>query len=83
VILQHRTFCKVLKRSPVPEGEEEKSQTLAFHFYLGPIRFGCIVNVPRNGRDTAPVYIQMEVHVKTRDWTSIPVDGKPEGSNDP
>jgi hypothetical protein len=79
VILQHRTFCKYLKRTSIKEGEEEKSETLLFHFYLGPIRFGCIVNIPRNGRESAPVYIQMDVHLKTRDWTDPPSDVKTSG----
>lgn len=75
MVFQHRTYCK-FSRIAIKNGEETKSEILVFHFYLGPIRFGCIVNIPRNGRDSAPVYIQLSFPTpsKSRDWTVIDED---------
>jgi hypothetical protein len=70
VILQHKVFCK-LKKSTTREGEEVKSDIITFHFYLGPCRIACIVNIPRSHRDSAPVYIQTSFHLHAMEWTLV------------
>jgi hypothetical protein len=71
--LHLRTYCTL--------NRHVKGETLSASFDLGPIRAIVIMNVPRNGKASAPVYVKLEFATDSQ-WSNQPVP-PPHAENDP
>jgi hypothetical protein len=52
--LQFRAKCKL------KETEATKTEIIVFDFNVGPLKFICIVNIPREGETESVAYVKME-----------------------